>query len=481
MFSDYPETTRAMAQLAELIATDTTTVRRGEAKGLNQETIRRAAAQIEEAVPTDDEMAPIAPVDLLVEEGRRQLIVSWAMPPDEDYVVQSVVSTYRVSTDELVMTQYVTGRSVTVPELDPYLPDGDDGETYRVEVAHIDRWGRQGDEATISGDPLISAGDEVDLAALAILGRLRGYLPNENLATLEDAALLGSSIIQARSMVSMDAAAINLWVQNGAIENAKIKNLGADKIAAGVLSVDVELNTGGRIKIKGSGYLDVVTGNPEEQQLVISSSGMAMGGLAKGAAAFPHTSPASWITSLGDNQAPSPPTGIGFFRSEGSPAVRGLKIVAQGVAGTARQGLLRLLANPGSSNESDPDNAGIDIRSGVGGGVVALLRDASAERDFSVGRDLSVLGKLTAEYIVAKPFLIDVAPNGGVATVAHGFGTNRLRVDAYYLEAGNWYPFVHNTNNLRIYIDASVIALGNLATSTRSVRLLVQRTDYPAA
>lgn len=372
--TDYAETARALLDLAEAVATDTPVVRRGEAKGLNQNIIRAAVARVDEEIPEDDGVPPGAPTGVAVEVGRRQLIVSWAEPPAADYVDQTRVVITRDSTGSTVRTQWTRSSSITVPELDPYRADGTTRESYVLKIVHFDRWGRQSAITfTSPAMPLLSVADEVDFAALEILGRLQGELPNANLATLEDAILLGDGIVQARSMTAMDAAALNLWVQDAAIESAKVKNLQADKISTGILSVAVELNSAGRIKIKGSGFLDVVSGNPEVRHLMIDATGLQLRPTANFRDAANNDRNAK-ITPISGN----PKTAISFLDSVASGRM-GVYFRAEGTSTQAGTIALDALAGSNSDVNLMP---GIQMEAGTG--VTNRINASGPRFDISV-------------------------------------------------------------------------------------------------
>lgn len=409
MSVEYAETARALLDLADAVSTDTPVVRRAEAKGLGQKVIRAAVARIDAEIPTDDGVPPAAPTGVTVEPGMRQLVVSWNEPPSTDWVDQTRIITSRDSNAAIVRTQWIKGRSVTVPELDSYRANGTTRESYVVKVVHFDRFGRQSAITSIGPTlPLLSASEEVDLAKLAILGRLQGELPNSNLATLEDAILLGNGVVQARSMTSMDAAAINLWVQNAAIQSAKIADLKADKITAGILSVAVELNSAGRIKIKGSGFLDVVTGSSETRQMMIDA-----GGLSLGVSDVPReasgTNRASKVTPLGADVF----TSLNFFSSA---TTRGTYIRAEGsgAGGKAGHVIIDALTSAGSDVTINPTLeliSGVNVTNQVrisGGARLRVETDLSMPSTNSIDAGaITARGALTATSIATLQSRVD--------------------------------------------------------------------------
>ncbi|MGF1472223.1 MAG: hypothetical protein ACFB50_10845 [Rubrobacteraceae bacterium] len=91
--------------------------------------------------------------------------------------------------------------------------------------------------------------EALDLGEMALLDRINGELPNQNLATLEDATKLGDGIVFASAMAVQDAAAFNLWASNAMIESAIIADLAVDKLQAGTFTAgDFILAGGGKIK-----------------------------------------------------------------------------------------------------------------------------------------------------------------------------------------------------------------------------------------
>lgn len=182
-------------------------------------------------------------------------------------------------------------------------------------------------------DPGLIAQYDIDLAQQAILGRLQGLLPNENLATIEDATKLGTGVVLAQAMAVQDAAAINLWVQNAAIQSAKISGLVADKILAGILQASVSIASGGSITWPG--------GN-------LTPLGVTLTDTASDAASA-ATSPASKITPPGSWAAynfytvPGERRG-GAIRSDGNAgnmrANNRIDSAGDGVFGSARHAFL---------------------------------------------------------------------------------------------------------------------------------------------
>lgn len=94
-------------------------------------------------------------------------------------------------------------------------------------------------------DPDLLVNYDIDLARQTVLGEL-GYA---NIEQMTDATKLGNNVVTARAMAVHDAAAINLWVQDAAIESAKIKDLIANKIAAGDVQVKLNITVGGGIDL----------------------------------------------------------------------------------------------------------------------------------------------------------------------------------------------------------------------------------------
>lgn len=462
--NEYPEIGRAAMSLAEAVATDTSTVREGESKGLNRNEIRSLMERMGEFVPEDDEIPPVPPTGFMVAPGMRLLIVSWEEPPATDYVAQARVRTYRESSGELVLTQYVRGRSVTIPTLDPYEPDGATREEYNVEVALIDMWGRVGEAATTGPHmPDLTAADAVDLQKLAQLQLLQGLLPNENLATIEDAILLGNGVVQARSMTSMDAAAINLWVQNAAIEAAKVKSMAVDKLVGGVISTTT-ISVASRLNLTGSGTINAA-------DLEIGASGITLGERANNVG-YPSRTPGAWLTPPPTQALPSPFAGIGFF-SDSDVDRRGLIINANGIAGASGwNGQIRIVATPGNEDITSGATAAINMMSSAGGGTIDLKLDVAVERNLDVLGTLRLAsntgGKIEPQGLIS-PISI---PAGGRVNFSLSWSSITDYAHFQFREpsTGDWRPIVDNVSSMRLGLSGGGGFIQNNTGGARTVR-----------
>lgn len=190
----------------------------------------------------DDGEPPGTPQNVEVVPLTHGLAVSWDMPPTEDRVKLAKIRVTPIP-GFAVIHDASTLIDTPVMNLDPEI-------SYTVEVSFIDAFSAQGGwSAPITEQPNRTVAQEVDLEELSILGRIQGLLPNENLATLEDVALFGEGVVTAQAMAVQDAVAINLWVQDAAIQTAKIGQLSADKIATGTLvAADILLSSTGTIR-----------------------------------------------------------------------------------------------------------------------------------------------------------------------------------------------------------------------------------------
>lgn len=192
-------------------------------------------------VPVNDNIPPAAPAGLVVTPmPYRELDATWDTPPGGDYVVASVME---VTPSGGSATEY-PGRS-----LDAFATSLAGGVVHSVRVKLVDNWGLESAwSAPVTATPMLTVSEQIDLDALAILGRLQGLLPNANLTTITDATKLGSGVVLAQAMAVQDAVAINLWVQNAAIQSAKIASLAVDKLITGTI-------TAASITLAGSGQL----------------------------------------------------------------------------------------------------------------------------------------------------------------------------------------------------------------------------------
>lgn len=225
-------------------------------------------------------------------------------------------------------------------------------------------------------NPDFIAEREIDLAKAAILGNLKGLLPNENLAAIEDATRLGTGVVLAQAMAVQDAAAFRLWASEAMIESAYVKEIVADKIRAGILQAAISISSGGSISAGGASL------DQDGLELLETASELSA----------PSTDRASKITP----RSPSPWAHYQFYRVPG--VGWGTQIAAEG--------------------------------SGAGGGVIGnpgqVRLDASAGAGVSAARQARVVvqggdtGDLLDTFVSAGPHLrvADRLEVGGQA----GFG-----------------------------------------------------------
>lgn len=195
----------------------------------------------QDLIDINDGIPPAAPQNLVVTPVPfRELDATWDTPPDVGQVVGSVmeITPFGGSAHEVQGTAlfaFETGLA--------------GGVSHSIRVKLVDRWGLESAwSAAVSATPMLTAAEQIDIDALAILGRINGLLPNANLATIQDATKLGTGIVTAAAMAAGDAAFMNAWIQNAAISSAKIANLVADKITTGTLSAaTITLSLSGKL------------------------------------------------------------------------------------------------------------------------------------------------------------------------------------------------------------------------------------------
>lgn len=192
-------------------------------------------------VPVMDENPPAPPESVIATPFYHQLDMSWADPPGGDHVVRAFVRVRLVSDPS-------EEKTVEVAPYGGYVP-GLPAEPHVVEARFEDRWGRDsGWSEAIEATPLLTAAESVDFAELSQLNRLRGLLPNENLATIEDARKLGEGVVLAEAIASYEITAENATFGNLAVPSAAIASLAVDKLTAGMF-------TAGQITLAGEGSL----------------------------------------------------------------------------------------------------------------------------------------------------------------------------------------------------------------------------------
>lgn len=465
------KTNSALNRRGRAIATERSTALRAATKtGVRQEA-EKANARLDEADPAlfaeNDGAAPLTPENVQVEPLRRALRVTWNPPLEEEYVERTRIRvTNTMSTGRVLVQDDLSGKSATIVDI-PL-------EEHLVEVQFVDRWGLESPwSAWVSATPLPSVADEIDLAAIEIAGKL-GW---ENLEPLTDGANLGNDVVTSRSMATQNFAALSAWVGELAVKDALIGGVKADKIETGTLDVEIALDVGGELTWPGG---------------VLDDGGMTLGDLAKGAGALPDTSPASWITSIDDGQAPSPASGLTFFRGADSGDFRGALLVAQGVRGANRGGMLRFLATNGAVDTTALSVAAITMKSqdgaGIGGLValrqdVAVARDLSAGRDISAQRDLAVAGDVSAGGQLSVEHIQPRTESKGIGantqhSWGHGFPNNSLFVQVFYAFGGQWHPAESPGSKVDYSWDANFVYVLNSNDAARDVRIAAWKCTY---
>lgn len=442
-----PRTNRALNARARALATEYDTAMRAQTKTRTRQIAVDAKGRLDAAgIVPNDGVAPAPPTGVTVEAIRRGVRVRWSAPPEDDHVALTLIRLTNVATGAVTIersrTRSHTFTSLSVTE-------------HTVEVGHEDMWGLfSGYGAPVSVTPLLSVADEVDLAGLAMLGRLKGLLPNANLATIQDATRLGSGVVLAQAMAVQDAAAINLWVANAAIGSAKIASVVADKISAGILTADIAISTGGRVSAAGA---------------TMDDSGISLTSTSS-SASFASQDTGSKIT------AGSPPwAALGFFSNTVAPFYRGMNVHANGVAGTSRHGLIRLAATDGNEDNSLVRTAVLTVESSDAGGLISVKEDLSVNRHITAQTGNI---KTTQGNIQAGGRMLSTS-NSGVVNLPSGtsftFGFNRQAIPHLYVcffrDGTDWRPFVNGTNGFTTFCNAGGIQIYNGNTVARDVRV----------
>lgn len=263
----------------------------------------------------DDGVPPGYPT-VTAEAFFHQVDLYWSDPPASDAVAGSLVRIRPENEASRIVSR--PSHSATIKNL-PHKP-------HTFEVLLFDKWGRESRWSDpVSATPMLTAAEEIDLGEIAMLGRLRGLLPDTNLATITDATKLADELVSsgkiapgavtgpklpdgvingpklaasaveadkiaanavtapkilsdqiqtrhitagavtASVMAAQDAAAFNLWAQNAMIRNAAIQSISADKITAGQM-------TAGRITLAGGGAL-------KAGEVTLNASGVTLPGL----------------------------------------------------------------------------------------------------------------------------------------------------------------------------------------------------------
>lgn len=348
------------------------------------------------------------------------------------------------------------------------------------------------DAQTQLANPDFVAEREIDLAKAAILGNLRGLLPNANLATIQDATKLGSGVVLAEAMAVQNAAALNLWVQDAAIESAKIKEVVADKIAAGIISAAIGISSGGYISAGGAR---------------LDSLGVRLTVVAN------YTSPPN--VAVGSKLTPfllAPFVALQFY-DQNSAASRGASLWADGRVVEGKDGAVRLVATDGSQNPGASTSATVQVVSAKPGSP-ALVSITPALKVFggatleglivsgaaNFGGNFAVEGASTLATVIvngasqfagglalingvgeiaaqkyhpqfgSQPFGLN---NGATRTELHGLGAApNIVVVQRSLGSGGWIN-VNNEVNTPVSISASAVNVTNQTGAIQTYRVLV--------
>lgn len=177
----------------------------------------------------DDGLPPSAPTGITITPLAHALSIEWTPPLYEDRVKVADVSITPDGGLERMERATNLNRHAVI-DLEAEVPCS-------VKVKCTDAFGVSGPYSTpVVGTPAHSVAEEIDIGEAALLGRLQGLLPNENLATIEDFTKFGEGVILGEALAVQEAATFNLWASEAMISSAHIANLEADKIDTGILT-----------------------------------------------------------------------------------------------------------------------------------------------------------------------------------------------------------------------------------------------------
>lgn len=241
-----------MELLMRSIATDKSTIDESFSKSKANVALEKTTEIVSTELPTDDGLPPALPTGVVLTPFMGAVAVNWDQPPRTDYVVISRVEvTPAAGSGEPQTIHETTDIGITLSGL-----TGDLEHTFRVE--HEDRWGQvSGWSAPLTATPTLTAAQQVDFSRAQILGEL-GY---SNIEVLRDELKIEQGLIKTHALAAGNAAFINAWVEDLAIESAKVKSMSADKIDAGSVDVAISLTTGGSIDLVGSGSINMAAGS----------------------------------------------------------------------------------------------------------------------------------------------------------------------------------------------------------------------------
>ena len=189
--------------------------------------------------------------------------------------------------------------------------------------------------------------------------------------------------ISSRLLTTWDLTATRGVIGNLTVESAKMLNVSIEKLTAGMLEVQMDLISGGRIVWDGGELYD---------------GGMELTDVAEGSNLTPNVGRASKITSPASGSAPTPWAAINFFKNDALDT-RGISVWADGVNNGARDGVIKLIATNGNQDPDGVNTAAVSLSSseaGGQGGRVRIWQDLFVSRDENIGKYLRVVGQVNA-------------------------------------------------------------------------------------
>jgi hypothetical protein len=384
----------------------------------------------------DDGEAPDAPQNVVVTPRIHGLGVSWDPAPSSHRVK---LATIRVTPEG--STSFEVQASTLVAHLVIGL---DAGIAHDVEVKFTDAFNDDSFySAAVEGTPLRTVAEEIDLAELSILGRIQGLLPNENLATIEDATKFGQGVVLGEALAVQDAATFRLWASEAMIESAMIADLSADKITTGTLdAATITIAEGGEVQAGPGCILD-------------------WAGLTLGIATSFDTPTVEASYKLG----PVGDWGAFHFYENVDIGVdgnfRGCIVRADGIAG-AHSGAVVLHATPNGVVDDTAGRLQVLGKPDTGHGKVDIFDDLTIARycqpfeGFRGGTEL-----LEATF-----------PAGSSSSYPLTRNERPKMVALFWKPTGavsGWHPLVHSSNNWEITVDVNSVDVVNGSTQSRII------------
>ena len=223
------------------------------------------SSQLENAnlVPNDG-IPPGLAQNVLVDPFIHELIVRWGDPPELDYVETSRIRvTPQGEAARIFEGGTIGGSGINLP-----------GKPCTVEVQLIDVWGLvSGWTAPITATPLLTAAESIDLAQIALNGRLTGLLPNANLAPIGDSSKFAEGVVNEVAL----AAGRNANVLP--FDEAEFENWAAAQTwpPPGVAAFIATGNTGTVVDVSGRKWLELFRGSATEPWQFIRSGARRRG------------------------------------------------------------------------------------------------------------------------------------------------------------------------------------------------------------